>query len=100
MNDVQKAIFVGAREGSGVWEILNDITNSLDVSRQRAFCLIQNELNFLMARDDIFFIKSEHLYKSDSCSVLNMKTLTNLTLNDVEFKESGPFYYFSNIPAI
>lgn len=100
MNSIQEAIFVGSREESGIWEVLNDVAGSLGISRDRAFSLIQDEVGFLAARDDIFLIKSERLYESDGCTVLDSLTLTNLTLDDVEFREDGPFYYFSDVPMI
>lgn len=100
MNSIQDAIFVGSREESGIWEVLNDVAGSLDVSRERAFRLVQNEVSFLLARDDIFLIKSERLYESDGCMVLDPSALAELTLDDVEFSEGGPFYYFSDVPTI
>ena len=100
MNSVQEAIFVGSREESGIWEVLNDLASSLGISRERAFSLIQDELGFLMARDDIFLIRSDRLYETDGCTVLDAKRLAGLTLDDVEFQEGGPFYYFSNVPTI
>jgi len=100
MNSIQDAIFVGSREESGIWEVLNDVADSLGVSRERAFSLIQGEVNFLIARDDIFLVKSERLYEANGCIVLDPKALIGLSFDDVEFKEEGPFYYFSNVPMI
>lgn len=100
MNTVQEAIFVGSREESGIWEVLNDVATSSGVSRERAFSLVQDEVAFLLARDDIFLIKSLRLYESDGCTVLDPRSLANLTLDDVEFREEGPFYYLSNVPMI
>lgn len=100
MNSIQEAIFVGSREESGIWEVLNDVVASSGVSREKAFSLIQDEVVFLLSRDDIFLIKSLRLYKSDGCAVLDPRSLANLTFDDVEFREEGPFYYFSNVPMI
>lgn len=100
MNSIQEAIFVGSREESGIWDVLNDVAGSLGVSRERAFSLIQDEVSFLTARDDIFLVKSERLYESDGCTVLDPRMLASLTLDDVEFRQEGPFYYFSNVPMI
>jgi hypothetical protein len=100
MNRIQEAIFVGSREESGIWEVLNDIADSLGVDREMAFSLVRGEVGFLAAREDIFLIKSKRLYESDGCVVLDPRTLADLTLNDVEFREEGPFYYFSNVPMI
>tara|TARA_Y100001951_G_C11031521_1_gene125245 strand:+ start:75 stop:377 length:303 start_codon:yes stop_codon:yes gene_type:complete len=100
MNKIQEAIYVGSREESGIWEVINDIANSLEISRGEAFCLIQKEVNFLRERNDIFLIKSDRLYDSDGCTVLDPRNLRSVTLGDVEFAEKGPFYYFSNLPTI
>lgn len=100
MNSVQEAIFFGSREESGIWEVLNDVVTSSGVSRERAFSLLQDEVAFLLARDDIFLIKSLRLYESDGCTLLEPGALADLTLDDVEFREEGPFYYFSNVPII
>lgn len=100
MNSIQEAIFIGSREESGIWEVLNDIAGSLGVSREKAFSLVQNEVSFLSEREDIFLIKSERLYESEGCIVLHPMVLANLALDDVEFREEGPFYYFSNVPMI
>jgi hypothetical protein len=100
MSNIQDAIYVGSHEQSGVWEVLSDISSSLGVSREKAFALIQNELNFITSRNDIFFIKSQQLYQTAQCEVIDPETLAVLELEDVEFKEAGPFYYFSNVPGI
>lgn len=100
MNNIQEAIFIGSREESGIWEVLNDIADSLEVSRENAFSLIQDEVDFLIDRDDIFLIKSKRLYESEGCEVLNPMKLVDLNLVEVEFREEGPFYYFSNLPII
>jgi hypothetical protein len=100
MNNIQHAIYVGSHEQSGMWEVLSDVVSSLHVSRERAFSLIQNELSFIISRDDIFFIKSQQLYQTAECEVIDPKELADLQLENVEFKEAGPFYYFSNVPLI
>ena len=53
------------------------------------------EIDYLIERDDIYFLKSQKLYDEDSCEILDKKILLNLTLDDVEFKQEGPFYYLS-----
>ncbi|MGO2135656.1 hypothetical protein [Marinobacter sp.] len=100
MNEAQEAIYIGSKEQSGIWEVINDIANSLKISREEAFFLIQKEVNFLQGTKDIFFIKSQKIYDSRDCIVLDPCQLKSMKLCDVEFSEEGPFYYFSNLPSI
>ena len=99
-NDIQYAVFVSSKEESGLWETLIDIVDDLNVSRKEAFKLLQSEIKYLEENDDIYLIYSEKLYDTENCKVLDKKELLNLTLEDIEFKEEGPFYYFSSVPEI
>jgi len=99
-NFVQKAMLLSSLEESGLWEALIDIVDDMNVSRKKAFKLLQDEINYLIAQDDIYLIYSEKLYDTETSKVLDKKELLNLTLEDVEFKEEGPFYYFSSVPEI
>lgn len=100
MNSIQEAILVGSREESGIWEVINDVADSLGISRGLAFSYIKAELNFIIERKDVFLIKSDRLFESDGCVVLESSSLADLLLDDVEFNDNGPFYYFSNVPEI
>ena len=100
MNPIQEAILVGSREQSGVWDILSDISGTLNVDTNTAFRLLKSEYDFIKSRNDIFFIFSEKLYESDGSKVLDKSELLNVDLNDVLFVEGGAFYYFSNVPGI
>ena len=100
MNDIQQAIFVGAQEESGIWEILNDISRIKGISGNDALALIKNEFAFLLSRDDLFLVRSEKLYDSDTCQIIDKRKILELTLADVGFKTEGPFYYFSSSQGI
>lgn len=99
-NFVQKAMLLSSLEESGIWEALIDIVDDMHVSRAEAFKLLQGEIDYLQKQDDIFLIFSEKLNDTATSKVLDKKELLNLTLEDVEFKEEGPFYYFSSVPEI
>jgi len=99
-NFVQEAIFVSSREESGLWEVLADVIDDMHVSPNEAFELLKGEMDYLQGQDDIFLIYSTKLYDTNTSRVLDKKELLNLTLEDVEFKEEGPFYYFSSVPEI
>jgi hypothetical protein len=47
------------------------------------------------ATDEMYLLRSEKLYDSASSQVLDEQLLAGLTLDEVEFHESGPFYYIS-----
>ncbi len=100
MNSIQEAIFVGSKEESGIWEVLNDISDTMKADRETSLQLMKNEIYFILTNDDIFLIKSNKLYDSNSYQVLDKTKLLNLKLTDVEFNEKGPFYYLSDVPAI
>ena len=99
-NDVQLAIFVSSREETGIWEAIIDIVDDMRVDREHAFLLLQKEIDYLAAQEDIYLIYSQKLYDTATCKPIDKKELLNLTLEDVEFKEEGPFYYFSSVPKI
>ena len=99
-NYIQKSILLSSLEESGLWEALIDIVDDVNVSRKEAFKLLQSEIKYLEENDDIYLIYSEKLYDTENCKVLDKKELLNLTLEDIEFKEEGPFYYFSSVPEI
>jgi hypothetical protein len=99
-NEPQLAIFICSREEDGVWDAVTDVVQNMKVDRKTAFLLIQSELDYLQQQDDMYLIYSAKLYDTATSKVLDKKELLNLTLEDVEFKEEGPFYYFSNVPEI
>ncbi len=99
-NFVQKAILLSSLEESGIWEALIDIVDDVHVDRSNAFGLLKSEINYLIAQDDIYLVYSEKLYDTGTSKALDKKELLKLTLEDVEFREEGPFYYFSSVPEI
>lgn len=100
MNLTQKAIFNGSREQSGIWDVITDLCTLSNIKREDAFRKIQGETDFVLTRDDIFFVKSPRLYESLGSFTLDPSFIKRLDLKDVEFNQSGPFYYFSNVPSI
>lgn len=100
MNDIQEEIFWGAWEESGLWEIISSIAQIKKVDRQTAFNLLQNEIDFINSNTKIYLIYSKKLYDSKTATVLDKMELKNLTLQDAEFHEQGPFYYLSSVPDI
>jgi hypothetical protein len=99
-NLVQKAILLNSLEEGGLWEVISYISQDMQTDRKAAFSLIQSEMNYLLSQEDIYLIYSTKLYDTATCRVLDKRDLLNLTLEDVEFKEEGPFYYFSSVPEI
>lgn len=100
MNKIQFAIFVGAKEESGIWEVIMDVCGFMGVTKGSAFELIKNEFDFINSHEEIYLVYSEQLYDSENCKVLPKNNLLSLTLFDVEFHEEGPFYYISSFPGI
>lgn len=97
MNATQSLIVQSAHEESGLWEVINELAGQSGISREQAFELLKNEVHFLESRPDIELIRSPRLYvyDSESSEVLEKRVLKALTLDEVEFHESGPFYYVS-----
>ena len=64
-NFVQKAMLLSSLEESGIWEALIDIVDDMHVDRKTAFYLLQKEIDYLIAQDDIYLIyislKPDHL---------------------------------------
>jgi len=92
-NAVQKAIFIGSREEAGLWEVLIDIADEMHIDKIEAFELLKEEIDYLIAQEDIYLIRSEELTGTEKAQMINKKELLNLTLNDAEFNENGPFYF-------
>lgn len=92
---IHKQILLLANEEDGIWDLVSFISQKYEVLRLEAFEKIQKEIDYLIEREDIYFLKSEKLYDPKTCQVINKKELLNLTLDDVEFREEGPFYYLS-----
>lgn len=99
-SELQGIIVLNALEEEGIWDVITEVAQKLSVSRTEALKLIQSEIKFIEATNRIYVIYSEKLYDTATSKVLDKKELLNLTLEDVEFKEEGPFYYFSNVPEI
>jgi hypothetical protein len=100
MNPTQYAIYIGACEEVEIRIVLFDIAENNNISRSDAFKLLQSEIDFIISRDDIYLIYSERLYDQENCQVIDKNKLKELTIDDVEFNELGPFYYLSNMPSI
>jgi hypothetical protein len=98
--ELQRIIVLNSLEEEGIWDVITEVAQILSASRLEAFELIKSEIDFIGAASRIFLIYSEKLYDTATCKVLDKKELLNLTLEDVEFKEEGPFYYFSSVPEI
>ncbi len=97
---LQGIIVLNALEEEGIWDVVTEVVQKLSVSRLKAFDLIKSEIDFIEATSRVYLIYSKKLYDTVTCKVLDKKELLNLTLEDVEFKEEGPFYYFSSVPEI
>ena len=93
--DVRYYFAILANEEDGIWDLITDVTQEYKISREEALQKIKKEIDYLIERDDIYFLKSKKLYDENTCEVLEKKILLNLTLKDLEFKEDGPFYYLS-----
>lgn len=100
MNKVQEAIFVGSHEESGIWDVLTDISDAMEVDRGAALVLLKGEIDFILNNEEIYLVRSISLYDSDFSEVIEKIHLLGLALNDVDFNEKGPFYYLSNVPGI
>jgi hypothetical protein len=66
------------------------------LGRRGAFELLQGEIGFLESRPDIYLIKSQGLYESERCEVVEKKILRALTLDEAEFHEERPVLLFVN----
>lgn len=100
MNATQRIIFMSAHEESGLWEVISALAGSSGMRREQALELLKTEIDFMESRSDIYLIRSQRLYDAESCEVLEKKALRALTLDEVEFHESGPFYYVSVGPTV
>ncbi len=99
-NIAQKAIFIASLEEALIRDAVIDVSQDMNVDHKTAFAMIQSELDYIMAQDEIYLVYSKKLYDTATCRVLDKRELLNLKLEDVEFKEEGPFYYFSKAPEI
>ena len=99
-NYIQKSVLLSSLEESGLWDSLQYIIQDMHTDNKKSLKLLQSEIKYLEENDDIYLIYSEKLYDTENCKVLDKKELLNLTLEDIEFKEEGPFYYFSSVPEI
>ena len=97
-NPVQEAIFVGAHEEAGLWEVLIDIVDDMHVDRLTAFELLKEEIDYLLERNDIYLIYSETLTGFEKAEMINKNSILSLELDDIEFHEEGPFYFFFSSP--
>ena len=100
VNRLHQIIVHTAHEQSGLWDIVGEISQTFAVDRREAFELLVGAIRFIEADSGIYLIKSDRLYRSESCEVLPKNRLSALRLDDVEFREGGPFYYLSNMPGI
>jgi hypothetical protein len=94
-NEIQYALLIGSLEESGIWEILIYIAREEGVDREVAWDLLKSEMAYFQANGEMYLLRSEKLYDSASSQVLDKQLLAGLTLDEVEFHESGPFYYIS-----
>jgi hypothetical protein len=95
MNSTQSVIVMSAHEESGLWEVISDLAGRSGISREQAFELLKGEVEFLESRPDICLVRTKRLYRYDPeiCEVLEKDALRALTLDEMEFHESGPFYF-------
>ena len=45
MIDIRNYIFMGAMEQSGLWDIVSDVAQSLEINRSRAFDRLKQEID-------------------------------------------------------
>lgn len=95
MNFIQNQIEALANEEDGIWDLISFVSQEYKISREQALEKIKSEIDYLIERDDIYLLMSQKLFDKNTCKILDKKELLNLTLEDVEFKEEGPFYYLS-----
>lgn len=99
-NFTQFIFLTNTLEELGMWEAVAELAQIENVSKNQAFQMLKDEIDYFLKHDDMYLIFSEKLYDTATSKVLDKRELLNLTLEDVEFKEQGPFYYFSNVPEI
>lgn len=100
MNTVQLAIFSGANEQAGLWEVVSDISTQMSIGRVEALERLKGELDFIKSREDIYFVRSSALYSAQDCEAAPKEELLDLPVRFADFVDDGPFYYFSNMPQI
>ena len=99
-NFTQFIFLSNSLEEEGLWGAVAELAQIEEVSKSEALQMLKKEIDYFLRHDDMYLIYSEKLYDTATSKVLDKKELLNLTLEDVEFKESGPFYYFSSVPEI
>lgn len=99
-NFTQFIFLTNSLEEAGLWDAVSELAQIEDITQEAALQFLKNEIDYFLKHDDMYLIFSEKLYDSATAKVLDKRVLLNLTLQDVEFKEQGPFYYFSSVPEI
>ncbi|MEM7617626.1 MAG: hypothetical protein AAF195_04520 [Pseudomonadota bacterium] len=99
-NFVQFIFLTNSLEEEGLWDAVAELSQIEEITKTKALELLKSEIKYFEQHDDMYLIYSKKLYDTGTSKVLDKKELLNLTLEDVEFKEEGPFYYFSTVPEI
>jgi hypothetical protein len=99
-NFAQFIFLTNSLEEEGVWNAVAELSQIEEITKSQALQMLKDEIEYFFKHNDMYLIYSAKLYDTATSKVLDKKELLNLTLEDVEFKEEGPFYYFSNVPEI
>lgn len=95
--ELQDIFLISAYYQKGLWDVITEVAEELTVPRERALKVIQSEIDFIAATERINLICFDNLEDKAAYKVLDKRELLNLKLEDVEFGEEGPFYYFSEL---
>lgn len=96
MNDIQEIIYWSAKEATGIWDIISEISQKRNISRNSAVDLFKNEINFIKNNDEIFLLKSDKLYDNNTISNIDKNMILELDYSNFDFNENGIFYHLSD----
>ena len=94
LNRIQYALFVASHEDGEIREVISDITREYGVDREIALELLKSEVDYLLSEEDICLFRSE-TQDFPPCQMLDKRTLEQMTLEEIELHEDGPYYYVS-----
>ena len=100
MNKIQKIIYWCAKEAEGIWDIIDEISGSENISKLKAIELFMKEFDFIKQNNEILLLKSDKLYDNLSIKVLDKNALLSFKYKDFQFNKTGPFYYLSDMPCV
>ena len=96
MNDIQEIIYWSAKEATGIWDIISEISQKRNISRNSAVDLFKNEIDFIKNNGEIFLLKSDKLYDNNTISNIDKNMILELDYSNFDFNENGIFYYLSD----